>query len=236
MQGRTAYGGLTAALCLDAAIPLSGLKPVRCVQIAFVGPVSGRVSCTAELLREGKNTTLTRVRMTSAEEVLAEAIIAFGAARASSLSFMDFPPPQIPHRDSLQAYFREGALAPAFAANFDILLAGGAMPFSASDKADLSLWMRHRDTQADSTSVALMALADAPPPAAMALLKGPARISSMTWTAEFLTSDLTTEEGWYLARHTGQSAMDGYSSQAMTIWNSNHRPIMTGRQTIAIFD
>ena len=53
MQGRTTYGGLTAALCLQAAMPTSGGRQIRSAQVAFVGPVSGDVECTATLLREG---------------------------------------------------------------------------------------------------------------------------------------------------------------------------------------
>ncbi|MCU0730154.1 MAG: thioesterase family protein, partial [Hyphomonas sp.] len=64
MQGRTAYGGLTAALCLEAASHLVGGLPVRAVQVAFVGPVNGTVTCKPEVLREGKNTIFTSVRMT----------------------------------------------------------------------------------------------------------------------------------------------------------------------------
>ena len=41
MQGRTTYGGLTAALCLQAAMPTSGGRQIRSAQVAFVGPVSG---------------------------------------------------------------------------------------------------------------------------------------------------------------------------------------------------
>ena len=63
MQGRTTYGGLTAALCLQAAMPTSGGRQIRSAQVAFVGPVSGDVECTATLLREGKNTVFTSVRM-----------------------------------------------------------------------------------------------------------------------------------------------------------------------------
>ena len=89
MQGRTAYGGLTAALCLEAAIPLSGGLPVRAVQVAFVGPVNGTAVCRPQVLRQGKNTVFTSVRMTGEEGVLAEAIITFGAARTSALDFAE---------------------------------------------------------------------------------------------------------------------------------------------------
>ena len=72
MQGRTTYGGLTAALCLQAAMPTSGGRQIRSAQVAFVGPVSGDVECTATLLREGKNTVFTSVRMMGEAGVAAE--------------------------------------------------------------------------------------------------------------------------------------------------------------------
>ena len=29
--------------------------------------------------------------------------------------------------------------------NFDLLIAGGALPLSGAEKADVSIWMRHKD-------------------------------------------------------------------------------------------
>jgi hypothetical protein len=84
-------------------------------------------------------------------------------------------------------------------------------------------------------AVSLLALADAPPPAAMSMFKEPGRISSMTWMAEFLTEDIETTDRWFLARHVAQTARNGYSSQEMLLWNKDRQPIMIGRQTIALF-
>ena len=45
-QGRTAYGGLTAALCVEAAALVSSdLPPLRSAQFAFIGPAAGRFHC-----------------------------------------------------------------------------------------------------------------------------------------------------------------------------------------------
>jgi acyl-CoA thioesterase len=235
MQGRTAYGGLTAALCLEAAIPLSGGLPVRAVQVAFVGPVNGTAVCRPQVLRQGKNTVFTSVRMTGEDGVLAEAIITFGAARASALDFAHLPPPEVAPPASAPNYFRQQGQGPAFVQNFDILLAGGSPPMSGASQADISIWMRHKDPATRSDAVALLALADAPPPAAMSMFTAPGRISSMTWMAEFLTETIETEERWFLARHTAQTARNGYSSQAMSMWNTAGEPVMIGRQTIAVF-
>lgn len=235
MQGRTTYGGLTAALCLEAALPLANALPARAAQIAFVGPVSGEVACTAQLLRRGKNTAFISVRMTGGEGVLAEAIFTFGAARASTLSLSDLPAPDAPDPEALPPYFRNNQ-GPAFAGNFEMLLAGGLPPMSAADRGDVTLWMRQRDRKAPDDATNLLALADAPPPAAMSMFTAPKRISSMTWMAEFLTEEIRTEDGWYLARHIAQTARNGYSSQEMRLWNRRREPVMISRQTIAIFD
>ncbi len=83
--------------------------------------------------------------------------------------------------------------------------------------------------------MALLALADAPPPAAMSLFTAPGPVSSMTWMAEFLTDTIVTDERWFLARHIAQTPRDGYSSQSMTLWNRAGEPVMIGRQSVAVF-
>ena len=235
MQGRTTYGGLTAALCLQAAIPTSGGRQIRSAQVAFVGPVSGDVECTATLLREGKNTVFTSVRMMGEAGVAAEAIFAFGAHRESSLNFANLPAPEVTSPDETASFFGESPRRPAFTRNFNMRLANGSPPMSGAPDADMSLWMRHKDGSVPPDAVSVLALADAPPPAAMSMLTGQARISSMTWMAEFLTDDIQTNEGWFLARHVADTSKDGYNSQAMTLWNTSGQPIMIGRQTIAVF-
>ena len=55
LQGRTAYGGASAAIALTAikaAFP--DLPPLRSAQIAFVGPLAGEVTATPVLLRRGE--------------------------------------------------------------------------------------------------------------------------------------------------------------------------------------
>ncbi len=235
MQGRTTYGGLTSALCLKAALPTSGGRQIRSAQVAFVGPVSGDVECTATLLREGKNTVFTSVRMTGETGVAAEAIFAFGAHRESRLNFAHLPAPDVSTPEETMSFFGDSNRRPAFTRNFNMRLAAGQPPMSGADKADMSLWMRHKDGAVAPSDISVLALADAPPPASMAMLTEPALISSMTWMAEFLTDDIQTDDGWFLARHIAEASKDGYNSQAMTLWNTRGEPIMIGRQTIAMF-
>ncbi len=236
MQGRTTYGGLTAALCLKAALPSGGGRPIRSAQVAFVGPASGELVTVATVLREGKNTVFTSVRMTGAEGIVAECIFAFGAARPSGLDFSEMKAPVVTAPEDTPSFFGNSPKRPHFSTHFNIRLAAGARPVSGAKDGNMSLWMRHKDEAAPLDGVTLLAIADAPPPAAMSMFTQPGRISSMTWMAEFLTDDIQTEGGWFLAQHVAQTARHGYSSQAMRMWNRRGEPVMAGRQTIAVFD
>ncbi|MEZ5998132.1 MAG: thioesterase family protein [Hyphomonas sp.] len=235
MQGRTTYGGLTAALCLKAALPIAGDRPIRSAQIAFVGPAVGELISVPTLLREGKNTAFISVRMTGAEGVVAECIFAFGTARDSSLDFSDMKPPSVTAPDDTAQFFPDENRRPAFARHFNVRLARGGRPLSGATDGEISLWLRHKDENAAMDPVTVLALADTPPPAALSMLTQPARISSMTWMAEFLTDRIETDDGWFLAQHVAQTAQQGYSSQAMRLWNAHGEPVMVGRQTIAVF-
>ena len=54
-QGRTAYGGLSAALALESASRVGGeMPPLRSCQVGFVGPLYGPVDVRARVLRRGR--------------------------------------------------------------------------------------------------------------------------------------------------------------------------------------
>ena len=56
LQGRTAYGGLSAAIALHCAMQSEDdLPPLRSAQVSFIGPLSGPIMVTAHKLRRGKN-------------------------------------------------------------------------------------------------------------------------------------------------------------------------------------
>ncbi len=235
MQGRTTYGGLTAALSLQGALGLVEDIPIRSAQVAFVGPVGGDVTIRPTLLRQGKNTAFVSVDLVSETGVAAQSIFAFGKAKQSSLHFDDMPMPEVGAPDEIKGFFRKGP-KPGFTQNFDMKGALGAPPISGSDQKSIGLWMRHLDPDTPQDATAVLAIGDAPPPAAMSMLKTPAPISSMTWMAEFMTDDIRTDaEGWWFAQHTAQLAKDGYSSQSMRLWNRQGEPVLVGRQTIAVF-
>jgi acyl-CoA thioesterase len=236
MQGRTTYGGLTAALSLHGALGLVDDIPLRSAQVAFVGPVGGDVRIKPTLLRRGKNTAFVSVDVVAETGIAAQSIFAFGARRESALHFDDMPMPDARAPEEIESFFDKDRPRPGFTQNFDMLMASGGRPVSGSSEKSIGLWMRHLDPDAPQDATAVLAIGDAPPPAAMSMLSVPSRISSMTWMAEFMTDSISTDpEGWFYAQHTAQLSKDGYSSQSMRLWNRQGEPILVGRQTIAVF-
>ena len=238
-QGRTAYGGMSAALCLAAAKErLESDRPLRSALIGFVGPASGRVEVAAEALRAGKTASSVRARLAGEAGIGTEAIFTFAAARESALSKAG---PGLPTGVEPPPAGAEGEDfpfgAPQFTANFQLHpAAGGTPPFAGIASAPpLRLWVRHKDPGSRTGLEALLCLADALPPAVTTAMSDFAPLSSMTWMMDMLDDDLSTQDGWYLLESAADHASAGYSSQAMTIWSADRRCLATGRQMVTVF-
>ncbi|MEO0982970.1 MAG: thioesterase family protein [Pseudomonadota bacterium] len=233
-QGRTAYGGITAALCYEATKRHVGMAgALRSAQFAFIGPATGDFEITVATLRQGKSTVFAAADLVGEGGLAVRSLFCFGALRESQFDLSDLPAPDAPAPEACGAFFQRDA-GPAFRVHFDTRIAAGARPVSGADKPDVTLWAKHVDPAA-SGLVALIALADAPPPAAMGLFTQPAPISTMTWMIDVIDPQPETEDGWWLCRSTGQTVKDGYSAQAMRIWNRAGEPVLVGRQSVAVF-
>ena len=234
-QGRTLYGGLSAALCLEACLrSAADLPPLRSAQLAFVGPATEDLRLRTKLLRQGKSATFMTSDLTSAGQSATHATFCFGQPRPSAFSTRAAPAPAAPAPDACPDFFAADR-RPAFAAHYEVRLAAGGPPFSGAAAADILLWVRHRDPLAPHNGVALLALADVPPPAAMSVFTAPAMISTMTWMIDFLDEAALSTGGWKLLRSKAQTIREGYSAQTMQIWGSDGAALADGRQTIAVF-
>jgi acyl-CoA thioesterase len=235
-QGRTAYGGLTAAICAEACrLTADNLPPLRSAQISFVGPAAGESVTKAAILRRGKNTTFVGADLHAEAGLATRGSFIYGKSRESGLSFADYPIPEVAPLDEAEpATFTK--MHPAFLSNFDVRVGGGGMPFMGKGPGRMDWWVRHRDPEAWGTETGLLALSDVTPPAIAPLVSGPAPVSSVTWQHDFLTDDLSTEEGWYLLSTVAEAGASGWSGQTMGVWASDGRPICAGRQTVVIFD
>jgi acyl-CoA thioesterase len=232
-QGRTLYGGMTAALGWAAATrSVPDLPPLRSVQAAFVGPAAGCLTLTAEVLRRGKSATTVGVDVKGEQGLAARLTFFCGAGRPSKVAHERVEAPQVPGPGDLPAVLKEGQ-GPTFAANYDIRHVSGGLPFSGG-KPEFLMWARMKEADGADPLVALIALADVLPPASMPAFPEPGVISTLSWSFDL---DRLPEEAaaWYLCQATSESTADGYSRQAMSLWDGEGRRLLAGRQTVAIF-
>ena len=235
MQGRTTYGGLSAALCFHTALrKFPDLPPLRSAMVTFIGPAGGVVKGEARLLRQGKSVSYVEADIIGEKGLATRAVFAFGAARGSAFDTTFTPLPDMPGPDDCAPYHEQSDLAPSFTKRFETRLAKGARPFAGSDEHDHFLWVRHKDENATDLT-ALIALADMPPPAVLPMFKSLAPISTMTWMVNIMNPEPKTNDGWWLLRSCAEHAADGYTSQDMFVWNRSGELLMTGRQSVAIF-
>jgi len=236
-QGRTLYGGMTAALCYEAAKrALGDLPPLRSAQFVFVGPASGRLTFKTTLLRRGRSSLIAASECFNDEGSAARASFVFGAARESKVTHDHLPAPQVEAPEKLAPFRKEGANAPpGFWNNFETrLAAGGRLLEVSAPLPEFTLWARFLDPGAVDPVTALLAMADCPPPAAMVHFPAPAPISTITWSLDLLSAPLSAE-GWRLLRSSSDHSRDGYSMQNMMMWDEAGAPLAIGRQAVAIF-
>lgn len=233
MQGRTTYGGLSAALAHHVAQQnFPDAPPLRSAQIAFVGPLAGECSVEVELLRRGKNTAFVSARITYEGGLGMVCTFIFMNPRESSVTHhgMDGDPSAMPPIPAPEV-IRNGP-PEFFTHHFDypdkrIDLSGG--------KPKLEAWHRLRDTGDHDIMTELLCIGDGLPPSAMGLMTKPGPVSSMNWQVNMLTDTPQTTDGWWLLTSETHHAENGASSQYMTIRNADLEPVMTGMQSVALF-
>lgn len=230
MQGRTAYGGLSAALALQAALEVEpDLPPLRSAQVAFIGPLAGEITVTATKLRRGRNAAFLQSDVASEAGLGLRATFVFMAPLASAIVHdtakraLVTPPPV-----DAELYIGPEDF---FTGNFNFL-----DHKDQTGPAEWLRWARLRDHAGLHPFVELMAIGDALPPAAFKLLEEKRTpLSSLNWQINFQTAEPRTRDGWWLLHANADTARDGYSTQRMSIWNAAGEPIAEAMQGVAIF-
>jgi len=230
MQGRTAFGGLSAALALQAALELEpDLPPLRSAQIAFIGPLAGAVSVTATRLRRGRNAAFLQ------SDLVSEA----GLGLRATFVFMAELPSAIAHDEATRAPIAPPAPDAELYTGPETFFTGNFNfwdPKAELGPAEWLRWARLRGRDGLHPMVELLAVGDALPPGAFKLAaERQTPLSSLNWQINFLTPEPATEQGWWLLQAQADTARHGYSSQRMAIWNAAGAPVAEAMQGVAIF-
>lgn len=236
-QGRTAFGGLTSGL-LAAAIANDhdDLPALRTAQINFVGPATGRLNVSHELLRRGKNNVTFSAKLDSEMGAGTHGLLTYGVTRKLPEE-LQYPRKTVDIKpDDAEPFFPSTEGAPNFLSNIDRRWVSGPRFMEGSDNPDMMFWARLTDAESwHQGLVPLIMLADTPPAAFSYLTKPFRALSSINWHINFLTDDLSTQDGWWLMRSATHFIKDGYISQLIQVWNSDGERVMDSLQMQALF-
>ncbi|GAB2566616.1 thioesterase family protein [Dyella jejuensis] len=235
LQGRSAFGGLQAALALQA---MRGLvpadMPLRSLQVAFVAPVpAGTVRMVAKVLRQGKSVTQLEARLLDGEATVCLVVGVFGTARESSLRILPSQPAvQAAAKPHVLRY--APGLLPQFTQHFEARWLQGDIPFTGSKNTSQVVEVALKD-DGTASEAQVVAFADFIPPVALSMLDQPAPGSSLTWMLElFGDSRGLSLANWRIDAQL-QAAQDGYTSQQVMLWGPHGEPIALSRQSMVVF-
>jgi len=236
-QGRTAYGGMSAALALEAVLKSHpDLPPLRSALVNFTGPVPADPVYRSEILRQGRNVTTIEAKGYDGEAPVINVVFSFGASRDSELS-VEFPASESPSPEDCEPYTPENlkGFVPVFFQQFDTRLIEGGRPVTAQKEGYIHVWSRHQHEASRDGLASLFCIGDVLPPGALPMLKTPGPVSSMTWIFNILSDNPSTKDGWWQIKTRLTAAQGGYSTQVMRIWNTAGELVAEGMQSVTIF-
>ena len=239
MQGRTAYGGLVAAMALKSMRGhVAPERKVRSLLFSFVGPLDSKpFSIQTQRLRSGKSVTTIESKLIQNDKMCCIAIGSFGGDRDSRIEMQ--PAERLVLTDpskALELPYIEG-LTPAFSRHFSYRWAIGELPFSGKGGQEIGGWISFREETDCLTEEWLIALADAWPTPVLSKLKEPAAASTMTWALGFVHLDRNTcsEDEWWAYHCIVDSAERGYDHERSTICDPDGGLAFYSHQTITVF-
>jgi acyl-CoA thioesterase len=149
-QGRTLYGGISAALIFSGMRQLVPQdKLIRALNVSFVGPIEADKPFTIELtiLREGKNATQVQGKITQDEKPAVVVLASFGIARTSKVEVINESTHsmQVPKKPDFIPPIPK--VVPSFLGHFDLVKERGGWPFTASKDSQIHGWMRLKSPQ-----------------------------------------------------------------------------------------
>ncbi len=238
LQGRTVFGGLIAALANDSMrrkIPAD--RPLRALQIVYVGPNSpGMVAFEPCILRAGKAVTLASCTVRSGGEVSATVTAMYGMARQSMLNIQPSAATLPVSADQITDVPRRSGM-PGFTQHYHQRWARGATPFSRATDSHMSVFVRYRGEEIQRTSEShALALMDAIPTPALALLEKPGPASTLSWTLEILDHQFDFDvDGWWRLDAAVDAAADGYVTHSGVVINPAGRVAAISRQVVVVY-
>lgn len=229
------HGGLTAALLLRRARTCVGADrvPVE-TTVHFLRPVTSLPDLTADVVLDGRSTTVVASAASTSTTVAASATTVLSAPRTSTTPCVvaTFPDDLIA-LDQTQPFVVPPEFVP-ISTRTEVRPARPALPFTGQDHPRLSAWIRLTEPVPDPFE-RLLILADVLAPSYAAVLTELRSIPSVRISVHFAPAVATTPFEWVLVTaETGAAGIDGWLSEDLTIWTPNGTLLATSTQLRAI--
>lgn len=242
-QGRSIFGGLTAALVLvhiESNHDLTG-RDLRTINIHFCGAVIADVPCEFRhrVLSEGRSVIQIEGQLLQDGEVKTEILACFTTDRVSAIE-IELPTKEFPvaaqDTQAIKFEFKQGS-APQFVSYFDLRQTNDNLPFTGSNHSLIEGWMRFYKPSETLNDASMLALIDAWPPAILPMMTSRAPSSTITWNIEFMhpRASLEVEDMLYyecIAIQAGQ----GYAHTEGKIYHPNGQLLALSRQMVGVYD
>lgn len=236
LQGRTAFGGLLAAVALTAIAERWPDRPVRSLHTRFLDPLgAGPAELRLRMAREGRSVAHVEARFVQGERLCAAIDATLAAPRASGLALAGPPLPEGPDPEGLTPLPYFPGLGPVFTQHLELCWTEGGLPYSGSPGRVLGGWGRVRDPEAAGPALTL-AMLDAWPPV---VLQGVSRVvpaSTIHWTAHLVDAAGPRPGEWLRFRAEAPTAADGYATELAWLWGRDGRLLGWSEQLLAVFD
>jgi acyl-CoA thioesterase len=237
MQGRTSFGGLIAAVSVQAMRDVTGGDwPLRALQTSFIGPVGGAARVQVTLLRQGKNVRQVQAVVESGGATAAVLLGVFGATRTTAVpAFAPERPSVVTEAAAAMELPFVPGFTPTFTQHFQSRWGEGEFPFSNRPSPQSRIHTRLRDGGIDR-ELACVLLADMPPTPVLSYLDKPAAASSVSWELELLplTQAIDWSSFWRIDTEA-VAAAHGYVSQRSHLWSPSGELAALGYQVVSVY-
>ena len=236
-QGRSAFGGISAAFAMTAMKKLVPVgTPLRSLSVSFIAPVPpGLISVKTTIIRKGKNVTQIESSVVCNDSICLRAMAAFGNSRKTYnvKSDENFKPKP---RGSGVKFEDHAKQTPRFLQFFDGEWVNDGLPFAGQLSRNLEMWVRHNIDLSQFAEEKLITISDIPPPVILShFKKPPVPSSSLTWSLEFVIPPDEILSDWFFLEFFVDAAANGYTQQSGNIYDEEGRLCALSRQCMVYF-
>lgn len=235
MQGRSTFGGLTAAAMAALArnVEPEPERALRSASMQLLAPVlPGAALGEATVLRRGRNITFVEVRLLQSEALVARSTMVFAKPLPSTIDVAAPPKPEVGDPDTFTSLPYIEGVTPEFTKKVDMRWAQGRPPFMGGTEAAFTGLFRYRVPLGDVEGV--LALLDTYPSPVLSLATRPCPASTVTWTAHLLAIPSSFDD-WFTLRYEAVTGSNGLHTVTGRLYDGAGTMLGWTEQLVAVF-